>query len=278
MALKQFSTLPLGVIAEQGGINLAIGYRTNWCGGVSPALGGAKVSEITVNGGSNDSTNGDGNGFSITGNAFADQKVDGLLAKRNGQQAGRVVVVIGNRYFGSGDNNYYKGDAKGCHIRNTGGVQFRYTNADAYENRYAANVSRIMLMYAAGTQQSSNNWKTYVFDATVRLPGSANLGHIATGDTDYSYSLSSADKAKVVDEKMTLEGICIVFEGNEAPGCCKSRDVAGRVWQVTPVQVSDRNGSINTNAPYFRVIPPHPDNLISEDRVATRMMRLSREP
>ena len=280
MALTKFSTLPAAVVPNFGTINKNVGYRINYCGGPAPGKGGKSVPKVIVEGGTDATTNENGQGYTVNGNAFAESKADGLHVNRAGRKDGRLVTVAGNMYdIDVRDGTlYYPGNSLGCHIRNVGSVSFLYTNAESSEQRYAANLSRVMLMYAAWGSYSPDAWKAHVFDATIRQGTSAQMGNIPAGDTFYSFSISNTNQARVIDEKMTLEGVSIEFNGNESPGCCTDKNLSGRVWQVTPIPMLAKGGFVSTSNPSLLMIPSHPNRDISRDRVATQLIQLSTQP
>ena len=136
-------------------------------------------------------------------------------------------------------------------------MAFPWSNNNvASEQKYAANLQRIALLYAMPSEYSSGKHYAYVYEATQKLPGSRSLrSNFANGDKIYAYALSNTDQSIVMSNSMTLEGAYLEFKVNQAPGCCKSKDCAARVWRMTPLITNQHSTSIGNGAPSWITIP-----------------------
>ena len=256
MALDTLTTLPLNWTPSSAShVNDYVEGRVDWFGNGS---GGRKVDYVTVttSGASDMTTNSDGQGFGVTGNATKDYWGDGMIANRNGQKDGRVVVNIGHNYTSSGSVRYLSSSTQSCHLRNAVGLSMVYNNNVASEQKYAANLQRIALLYAMPDEYSSGKHQAWVYEASLKLPGSQSLrSNLSNGDKIYAYALSNTDQSIITANKMTLEGAYLEFSVNQSPGCCKSKDCAARVWRLTPLITNQHSTSIGNGAPSWLTIP-----------------------
>ena len=254
MALNQLQTYAVNNIPTSTG-NM---YKyQGQMGHIWAGTGGTgQVSTLVVDGQGDASTNANGTGYGISGNPYASSKSNGMVVDRYGQKDGRVVVKCGHHYGLSGSTRYFGTGVKGNHMQYVTGVNLIYNSDAASEQRYAANLQRIFLLYAWSLFDNQNKAYAYVYEATVKNSGSSTLRtNYAAGDRLFSYSLSSNDRGLVMDNKMTCEGVYMEFSANQAPGCCKNKHVAARVWGLTPILHRHKNDSISTNAPPFLYMP-----------------------
>jgi len=257
MTFQEFTTLPLNFTPTTSNINDYVGRRVDWFGNGS---GGTLQNSVKVDtaGASDMSTDSDGLGFGCTGNATKDYWGDGLDVNRYGQKGGRAVVRIGHMYSSSGGNptRYLPENTQGCHLRNAVGVAMVYNNNIASEQKYAANLQRICLLYAMPDKFSGDKHASYVYEAVQKCSTSQSLkANLSNGDKIYSYVLSNTDQNVVVSNNMTLEGVFLEFKVNQAPGCCKNKDCAARVWRMTPIITNQHSTLIASSAPSFLNIP-----------------------
>jgi len=256
MSTQQLTTLPLNWTPSSAShANDYVQGRVDWFGDGSGVRRVSSV-KVTTSGASDMTTDSDGTGFSVSGNATKDYWGDGMIANRNGQKGGRAVISIGRHYSTYNNQPYLNSDTKSCHLKYAVGLSMVYNNNVSSEQRYAANLQRICLLYVMPDIWTGTKHTAWVYEATVKLPGSQSLkSNLPNGDKVYSYALSDADQSVVCNNKMTLEGAYLEFKVNEAPGCCKSKDCAARVWRMTPLITTAHSSSIGNGAPSFLTLP-----------------------
>ena len=234
-----------------------------------------KIGRLEVDGHVDATTNDNGQGYSVSGNAYSSIKSSGLLVDRYGQKDGRVVVKCGHHYSGSGSSRYLDTGVLGNHMLYVTGVNLIYNSDAASDQKYAANLDRIMLLYAYNLYDNNNKAASYVYEASVKNSGSSSLrSNYAAGDRLFSYSLSSSDRALVMGNRMTCEGVYFEFSANSSPGCCKNKHVAARVWGMTPILHRHPDDSLSTSAPSFMYMPYHSDLDLKRAKTLSGLVRL----
>ena len=238
MTLKNLVTFPVGY--RPSSASNITSYRNPvdsvWIGGTY----GAQQSSVVVDNGNNASTDSNGTGFSVGGNAYSNSRSSGLKVDRYGQKDGRVLVRIGHDSIGA--------SAKGMHLYGVVGVAFKYNNVDS-DSGYKALMNRIMISYA---WRNGNSFSKYVYDATTKLSGSESLrADLGTGDKLYSYEIPANEKNLVVSNKMTCEGVYLEFKANKSPGCCKNKHITAQVWNITPLILPRWQESLTSLTPNF---------------------------
>lgn len=237
--------------------------------------GVGQIGSLEIDGQGNASTDSNGTGYGVSGNAYSSIKSSGLLVDRYGQKDGRVVVKCGHHYSGSGGSRYLGTGVKGNHMLYVTGVNLIYNSDAASEQKYAANLQRIMLLYAYNLYDNNNKAVAYVYEATVKNSGSSSLRtNYGAGDRLFSYSISSSDRALVMGNKMTCEGVYMEFSANQSPGCCKNKHVAARVWGMTPILHRNKNDSISTSAPSLMYMPYHSDLDLKRAKTLSGLVKL----
>ena len=273
MALNQLQTYAVNNIPTSAGNMYKYQGQSGhiWAGNG----GVGRISSLEIDGQGNASTDGNGSGYSVSGNAYSSSKSNGLHVDRYGQKDGRVVVKCGHHYAGSGGSRYLSTGVSGNHMLYVTGVNLIYNSDAASAQKYAANLQRIMLLYSWNLYDNNNKAVAYVYEATVKNSGSSTLKtNYAAGDRLFSYSLGSYDRALVMDNKMTCEGVYFEFSANQSPGCCKNKHVAARVWGMTPILHRHKNDSLSTSAPSLMYMPYHKDLDLKRAKTLSGLVKL----